>query len=259
HYRRAPRLAGYAHRLARSLLVGNGEAFGIQAGKRVVEIKPAGKDKGAAVLEFMSEDPFRGRTPVFVGDDSTDEYGFATVTLLRDRTPDADFGFWTVDLLDCARAEQEYLVNTPILVTRLYDRSGGVVELTDFAPRFHQYGRMFCPMMLARRVRRLAGSPRIRVRLRPARDYGRERPAITCGSNHVRYVGPDLVVRLTTDAPVTAVVEENAFFLEHAVTLLLGPDETVQGAVADVGTHFFEETAAHWREWVRSLAIPFEW
>src|SRR5256885_770035 len=118
---------------------------------------------------------------------------------------------------------------------------------------------MFCPMMLARRVRRLAGSPRIRVRLRPARDYGRERPAITCGSNHVRYVGPDLVVRLTTDAPVTAVVEENAFFLEHAVTLLLGPDETVQGAVADVGTHFFEETAAHWREWVRSLAIPFEW
>src|SRR5205807_2346208 len=62
HYRRAPRLAGYAHRLARSLLVENGETFGIQGGKRVVEIKPAGKDKGAAVLEFMHEDPFRGRT-----------------------------------------------------------------------------------------------------------------------------------------------------------------------------------------------------
>ena len=180
-------------------------------------------------------------------------------TLLRDRTPDADFGFWTVELLDCARAEQEYLVNTPILVTRLYDRSGGAVELTDFAPRFRQYGREFCPMMLVRRVKRLAGSPRIRVRLRPARDYGRERPATTYGSNHIRYVGPDVVVRLTTDVPVTAVVEENAFFLEHAVTLLLGPDETVQGTVADVGTHFLDETANHWREWVRSLAIPFEW
>ena len=83
HYRRAPRLAGYAHRLARSLLVGNGGTFCIQAGKRVVEIKPAGKDKGAAVLEFMHEDPFRGRIPVFVGDDSTDEYGFATVNRLR--------------------------------------------------------------------------------------------------------------------------------------------------------------------------------
>jgi len=82
HYRRAPRLAGYAHRVARSLL-GNGGTFCIQAGKRVVEIKPAGKDKGVAVLEFMQEEPFRGRTPVFVGDDSTDEYGFAMVNRLH--------------------------------------------------------------------------------------------------------------------------------------------------------------------------------
>ncbi|MBI3983236.1 MAG: glycoside hydrolase family 15 protein, partial [Gemmatimonadetes bacterium] len=36
-------------------------------------------------------------------------------------------------------------------------------------------------------------------------------------------------------------------------------DETVQGAVADVGGHFVQETAAYWRDWVRSLAIPFEW
>lgn len=180
-------------------------------------------------------------------------------SLLRERTPDADFGYCVVELVDGARAEQEYLVNTPILVTRLYDRTGGCVELTDFAPRFRQFGRMFCPMMLVRRIKRLAGSPRVRVRLRPACDYGRGRPAFTCGSNHVRYVGADLVVRLTTDAPVTAVVEENAFFLEDAVTLLLGPDETVQSAVADVGTHFLDETTAHWREWVRSLAIPFEW
>src|SRR5205807_5895803 len=57
----------------------------------------------------------------------------------------------------------------------------------------------------------------------------------------------------------TAIVEENSFFLEDTVTLLLGPDETVQGAVADVGGHFLEDTAAYWREWVRSLAIPFEW
>ena len=83
HYRRAPRLAGYAHRLVRSLVAGSGGAYGVQAGKRVVEIKPAGKDKGVAVLEFMQEAPFRGRTPVFVGDDSTDEHAFVTVNGLR--------------------------------------------------------------------------------------------------------------------------------------------------------------------------------
>jgi trehalose 6-phosphate phosphatase len=82
HYRRAPRLAGYANRLVRSLLPRLGEQYCIQRGKRIVEVKPAGKDKGAAVLEFMDEEPFRGRTAVFVGDDATDEYGFAAVNRL---------------------------------------------------------------------------------------------------------------------------------------------------------------------------------
>ncbi len=82
HYRQAPRLAGYAHRLVRTLVAGRGAEYCVQAGKRVVEMKPAGRDKGVAVLEFMREAPFRGRTAVFVGDDVTDEYGFATVNRL---------------------------------------------------------------------------------------------------------------------------------------------------------------------------------
>ena len=63
-------------------------------------------------------------------------------SLLRGPTRDADFGCFAVELGDFVRAEQEYLVNTPILVTRLYDRTGGCVEITDAAPRFRQYGRM---------------------------------------------------------------------------------------------------------------------
>src|SRR3989454_11596751 len=60
-----------------------GSQYCVQTGKRIVEMKPAGKDKGVAVLEFMQEEPFRGRTPVFIGDDTTDEYGFATVNRLH--------------------------------------------------------------------------------------------------------------------------------------------------------------------------------
>ena len=180
-------------------------------------------------------------------------------SLLRVAGQEHDFGFLAVDLIDMAREEQKYLANTPILVTRLYDRRGGCIEITDFAPRFRQHGRMFCPMTLVRQIKRIAGSPRIRVRIRPASEYGRQRTATTSGSNHVRYVGKDLVLRLTTDAPITALLEENVFFLDADITLLLGPDETVQEAVAEVGRHFLEETAGYWREWVRYLAIPFEW
>ena len=180
-------------------------------------------------------------------------------TLLQERTPEKDFGYFAVELLDGVRQEQEYLVNTPILVTRLFDRHGGCVEMTDFAPRFRQYGRMFCPMTLVRQIRRVSGNPRVCVRLRPAHHHGRHPAATTGGSNHIRYIGTDLVLRMTTDASITTVAEENPFFLEDAVTFVLGPDETLQGSVAEVGRRFLEETAAYWREWVRYLGIPFEW
>ncbi len=180
-------------------------------------------------------------------------------SLLHEASREADAGLWAIDLLDTVSSEQAYVPNTPMLATRLYDRHGGAVEITDFAPHFRQYGRMFCPMMLVRRVRRLAGSPRIRVRMRPTHSWGAHRAGVTYGSNHIRYVTPALVLRLTTNASITALLQETPFFLEDQVTLLLGPDETVQDAMDVVGYRFEEETLAYWREWVRSLAIPFEW
>ncbi|MBW8773172.1 MAG: trehalose-phosphatase [Gemmatimonadetes bacterium] len=82
HYRRAPKLAGYAHRLARTEAAGLGPGYGVRTGKRVVEIGPTGRDKGQAILEFTRERPFRGRVPVFLGDDLTDEIGFEMVDAL---------------------------------------------------------------------------------------------------------------------------------------------------------------------------------
>ena len=82
HYRRAPRLAAYVHRLVHKLVTPLGTRYCVLPGKRILEVKPAGKDKGVAVQEFMQEAPFRGRTPVFVGDDVTDEFGFKTVNRL---------------------------------------------------------------------------------------------------------------------------------------------------------------------------------
>jgi len=82
HYRAAPALASFAHRTMRGVHAKMGPEYAILTGKRIIELKPSGKDKGEAVREFMEEEPFRGRTPVFVGDDVTDEHGFAVVNSL---------------------------------------------------------------------------------------------------------------------------------------------------------------------------------
>jgi trehalose 6-phosphate phosphatase len=79
HYRRAPTLASYAHRLMVQLAAGAEGAFELQKGKRVIELKPAGIDKGTAIGEYLAEPPFRGRRAVFIGDDANDEHGFAEI------------------------------------------------------------------------------------------------------------------------------------------------------------------------------------
>ena len=82
HYRRAPRLASYAQRLMAQLAAAAGAGLEVQRGKRVAEIKPARVDKGTAIAEYLTEPPFRGRRPVFIGDDLNDEHGFAEVNRL---------------------------------------------------------------------------------------------------------------------------------------------------------------------------------
>jgi trehalose 6-phosphate phosphatase len=82
HYRQALHLAGYVHRLMGQLAAAAAAGLELQRGKRVVEVKPAGIDKGTAISEYMQESPFLGRIPVFIGDDLNDEHGFAEVNRL---------------------------------------------------------------------------------------------------------------------------------------------------------------------------------
>ncbi|MFZ3007657.1 MAG: glycoside hydrolase family 15 protein [Phenylobacterium sp.] len=170
-----------------------------------------------------------------------------------------DQGFWSVDVEDRASVRQHYVRNTPILVTEITDKSGGVVEITDFAPRYRQFGRVYRPMAFVRKVRPLSGAPRIRIRMRPMVNWGEAPAAITTGSNHLRYVGGEMTLRLTTEAPVSHIRDERLFRLEEPFSMFLGPDEGFDADVAATTERMLSETTQYWRGWVRTLSVPLEW
>lgn len=180
-------------------------------------------------------------------------------SLLQSGQKDDPFGLIDIQFDGAAASEQYYERNGAVLVTRFTDAAGNGIEVIDFAPRFYQYGRMFTPSMLVRIIRRVSGRPRITVRVRPAINYGSRRAEVRCGAHHISFVGTSQAMRLTTDVSVSAITHEQAFFLQDTVTLLMGPDETVDGAPGEVGRAFHEKTREYWQHWVRSLAIPFEW
>jgi GH15 family glucan-1,4-alpha-glucosidase len=170
-----------------------------------------------------------------------------------------DGAHWSFELEDFERSEQQYEPNTAVLRTRLYDRRGQGIEISDFAPRFWSRGRMFRPLTLVRRVKLLNGSPRMRVILRPRFDWGRVKPVVTQGSTHIRYVGGGQTLRLNCDAPLSYLLSETFFVVDRSMNYILGPDETLATGIEETARLFEQETLTYWRQWSRSLALPLEW
>ncbi|MGV3570138.1 MAG: glycoside hydrolase family 15 protein [Ramlibacter sp.] len=173
--------------------------------------------------------------------------------------PSENGSLWAFELEDFERSEQHYEANTAVLRTRLYDRNGQGIEITDFAPRFWSRGRMFRPLTMVRRVKVLHGSPRMRVLLRPRFEWGRVKPAVTQGSTHIRYVGGGQTLRVNCDAPISYILAETFFVVDRDMNFIMGPDETLSTGIEDTARNFEQETVGYWRNWTRALALPLEW
>ena len=77
HYRAAPQREPEVRTVVETLYREMASVLRLITGKMVVEFQPRSADKGRAIAAFLAEPPFLGRRPVFVGDDTTDEDGFA--------------------------------------------------------------------------------------------------------------------------------------------------------------------------------------
>ena len=180
-------------------------------------------------------------------------------SLLKSNGADDQSGFFAIDLVDFQSSKQSYVDNTAILITTLVDSSGGAVKITDYAPRYQHFGRSFHPIMVVRQITPISGAPALRIRLRPDADYGSRKPDIAHGRNHIRFSNGHFTLRLTTNAPLLAVLEERVIVIEKPITLLLGPDESITESPDHIDRAMYGETKTYWENWTRALSIPFEW
>jgi GH15 family glucan-1,4-alpha-glucosidase len=179
-------------------------------------------------------------------------------TLLAGSRP-ADGGEFAVVLKDVASSTIEYRRNTAILETTLEDAHGNALKIIDYAPRFRRYARNFRPAMLIRRVMPLRGRPLVHLRISPREDYGARELTLRTGSHHIRFLGVQHALRLTTDASITHLVEQRPFVLDRTLSFVLTNDEILDQAPQQLASDYLQQTTDYWNDWVRGLAIPFEW
>jgi GH15 family glucan-1,4-alpha-glucosidase len=172
---------------------------------------------------------------------------------------DEEKGFTDVVLDGMVEFSSDYVRNTALVSTTLTDRKGAAVRITDFAPRFRAYDRTFRPPQLVRIIEPVAGLPRITIRFRPTSRYGIAMPFKSIGSNHITYRGSDVVIRLTTDAPLSYIDREAPFVLTRPVYLVMGTDEPFPADLATTCREFADRTRDYWTEWVRRLSIAYDW
>ncbi len=172
---------------------------------------------------------------------------------------DEEKGFSDVVLDGMTHYESDYERNTAIVSTVLSDDRGNAVRITDFAPRFRQFGRMFRPPQLFRVIEPIAGLPRITIRVRPTHSYGKPARRYSIGSNHIRFYEDESVMRVTTDAPLAMIENEAPFVLTRPVHMVFGSDEGFSGDLAATAHSFAEQTRHYWTDWVRRLYISYDW
>jgi GH15 family glucan-1,4-alpha-glucosidase len=150
---------------------------------------------------------------------------------------------------------QSYLKNTNILSTE-FIVGDGKFRVTDFAPRFYQYDRYYRPLMFIRKIELLDGNPFITVRCEPVGSYGAFRPQIVAGSNHIRYLNFDTQVRLTTNIPLTYILNNQPFILNDTCYLAFTYGVPLEAPLESTAEDFLEKTNKYWVQWIKNTSIP---
>lgn len=150
---------------------------------------------------------------------------------------------------------QYYIENTTILCTE-FECADGSFRVLDFAPRFKQHDRTYRPLILARKIELISGSPRIHVHCRPAYNYG-ETPEIQAyqASNHLRFDGFPETVRLYSTLPLSFINSDLAITLTEDASLLFSWGVQVNEDIATFTDDLLNKTSAYWMNWTSQTYV----
>ena len=168
-------------------------------------------------------------------------------------------GAFSIALAGQVSCTQTYIRNTAIIETILTAADGSSLKITDFAPRFFDRGRLFRPASMVRRITPLSGMPRITVFLRAESKRGERTILRRRGVSHIRFPDEDFDFRVTTDAPVSFVMDEREFVLDRELSFVLGPDESLSDNPESIASDWLQRTLHTGQEWSQRLATPPEW
>ncbi|MBU0697014.1 MAG: glycoside hydrolase family 15 protein, partial [Bacteroidetes bacterium] len=151
-------------------------------------------------------------------------------------------------------SRQYYLENTNVLCTEVTCENGKY-RITDFAPRFEQFDRYYRPLMLIRKIEPLEGNPHIKIKCEPVYNYGKDKLDAIRGSNHIEFNGCGERMRLTTNATISYIVEDQFFILKETKYAVLTYGEPLEAAVGSTSERFLKETIDYWRTWIKRSSI----
>lgn len=170
---------------------------------------------------------------------------------------DPEGGTFTIQLADMKDVQQNqtYLENTNILITEMRN-STEAIRVIDFAPRFEQYGRMYCPTTVIRIVEPILGTPNIRVTCRPVSGWEKEPIKATRGNSHLRYEIRNELLRITTNMPITYLEDETPFRIEDKLYFGISWGTAIEEDLQQVSERFLQLTESYWKTWVKHCSIP---
>jgi len=153
------------------------------------------------------------------------------------------------------RTAMAYARNTNVLRTEV-ECPDGRFEIYDFAPRIPHGLSVEAPLEIHRLIRPIAGAPRVRVRFRPALDYGRTKPELVPIGAGLEIRGGPSRLYLRSNIPPDYIASGFPFRIDRPIYFVLScgrPTEVDSTASVD---RALELTIAGWRQWAKACALP---